>query len=280
MRGRFNIIVRFIITMEQLEQPKRSMFDGASPKLTFLFGAATAVVLAIIIGALIIIPRAYSSRASGTSSTLPTSTGTTPGATTQPSATAPTGTDPVGNAKAVSKDDHVRGAKNPKVYLVEYSDFECPFCKRFHPTMQQALEEFGDSVAWVYRHFPLSFHANAQKEAEASECANELGGNDAFWKYTDKIFERTTSNGTGFALDQLVPLAKEIGLNESKFKSCLDSGKYSAHVNQDISEGTGAGVNGTPTTFIMTADGNTISSVPGALPYEQIKPGIDQALKL
>lgn len=264
--------------MDQPEQSKRSMFEGASPKLTFLFGAVTGVVAAVLIGAFIIIPRAYNSRASGTSSTT-TTTGTTSGATTQPSAAAPTGTAPVGNAKAVSQDDHVRGAKNPKVYLVEYSDFECPFCKSFHPSMQQVLQEYADQVAWVYRHFPLSFHANAPKEAEATECANELGGNDAFWKYTDKIFERTTSNGTGFALDQLVPLAKEIGLNEAKFKSCLDEGRYAQHVNQDISEGTSAGVNGTPTTFILTADGKTITSIPGALPYPQVKQAIDQALK-
>ena len=144
--------------------------------------------------------------------------------------------------------------------------------------MQQALQEYGDKVAWVYRHYPLSFHANAAKEAEASECANELGGSDAFWKYTDKIFERTTSNGTGFALDQLVPLAKEIGLNEGKFKSCLDSGKYKTHVEQDTSEGTTAGVNGTPATFVVKKDGNS-QLISGALPYAQIKQAIEQALQ-
>jgi len=177
----------------------------------------------------------------------------------------------------VTTDDHIRGNKNAKVTLVEYSDMECPFCKRFHPTMQQVMADYGDKVKWVYRHFPLSFHANAQKEAEASECAAKLGGNDGFWKYTDKIFEKTTSNGTGFALDQLVPLAKEIGLNESKFKSCLDTGEFAQKVKDQITTGTAEGVTGTPGTIIIDAKGGT-QLVPGAVPYEQIKPMIEKAL--
>ena len=83
----------------------------------------------------------------------------------------------------LTSDDRIKGNKNAKVTLVEYSDFECPFCIRFHPTMQQVMKEYGDKVKWVYRDYPLSFHANAQKEAEAGWCINELGGTDAFWKY-------------------------------------------------------------------------------------------------
>lgn len=174
--------------------------------------------------------------------------------------------------------DHVRGDKNAKVALIEYSDLECPFCKRFHPTMQQVMKEYGDKVKWVYRHYPLSFHANAQKEAEASECAAKLGGNDVFWKYVDAILERTTSNGTGFALDQLGPLARELGLNESKFKTCLDDGEFSQKVKDQMAKGTEEGVTGTPGTIILAGNGNT-QLVPGALPFDQIKPMIDAALK-
>lgn len=90
----------------------------------------------------------------------------------------------------VRKDDHVRGAKNPKVYLVEYSDFQCPFCLRFHPSLKQALDEYKDKVALVYRHFPLeSIHPSARPLAEGSECAAELGGENAFWEFHDKVFE-------------------------------------------------------------------------------------------
>lgn len=259
-------------------QPTSSnMFQGASPKLTFLFGVVTGVVVAAVLGGFIIVPKLYGASQSGTS--VSTTTGTTGSAPTAAAPSAAGQAAPAGNVKAISKDDHIRGAKSPKLYLVEYSDMECPFCKSFHPSMQQALQEYSDKIAWVYRHFPLSFHANAPKEAEASECANELGGNDAFWKYTDKIFERTTSNGTGFALDALAPLAKEIGLNEGKFKSCLDSGKYAAHVSQDMAGGTAAGVNGTPSTFLVSTDGKTITNISGAQPYPQIKTVIDQALK-
>lgn len=206
------------------------------------------------------------------------------GANTQPTGTAPdSGAQPDAPQKAAKKPevtnkDYYRGGKDAKVILVNYSDFECPFCQRFHPTMLQVMKEYGDKVKWVYRHFPLSFHANAQKEAEASECAGKLGGNEAFWKYTDAIFERTTSNGTGFALDKLTPLAKEQGLNESSFKSCLDSSEMAQKVKDQMAKGTEEGVSGTPGTIIIDAKGET-QFINGALPFDQIKPMIDVALK-
>lgn len=184
---------------------------------------------------------------------------------------------PPGPVKPVSKEDYVRGDKNAKVTLIEYSDYECPFCARFHPTAKKALDEYKGKVNWVYRHFPLSFHANAQKEAEAVECAGELGGSDAFWKYSDAIFERTTSNGTGFELDKLTPLAKEIGLDENKFKECLDSGRKAAKVQKDFTEGQSAGVDGTPGNILLTKSGKSVI-VPGAVPYETLKSQIDQLL--
>ena len=143
--------------------------------------------------------------------------------------------------------------------------------------MKQVMKEYGDSVRWIYRHFPLSFHANAQKEAEATECAAKLGGNDAFWKYVDAILDRTTSNGTGFALDKLIPLAGELGLNETKFKTCLDTGEFAQKVKDQITSGTTEGVTGTPGTIIIDTSGET-QLVPGALPFEQMKPLIDAAL--
>lgn len=143
--------------------------------------------------------------------------------------------------------------------------------------MQQILEEYGDEVRIVYRHYPLSFHANAQKEDEAAECASELGGNDAFWKYHDAILERTTSGGTGFALDALVPLAKELGLDESKFQECLDSGKYAQHVKDDMSGGSAAGITGTPGSILIDAAGNS-QLISGAVPFATIKSALDAAL--
>lgn len=185
---------------------------------------------------------------------------------------------PVGKVREVSNDERIRGNKNAKVTLVEYSDFECPFCKSFHPITQELLKTYGDKIRLVFRDYPLPFHANAQKEAEAGRCIAELGGSDAFWKYADKIFERTTSNGTGFALTDLGPLAAEVGVNQQSFQQCLDSGKYTKIVKDEVVEGNAAGVNGTPTSFIIDSKGKTQILV-GAQPVDAFKTVIDQILK-
>lgn len=187
---------------------------------------------------------------------------------------------PTGEVPKVTKEDYVRGDSKAPVVLVEYSDLECPYCKTFHPTAKQLIDEYKGKVKWVYRHYPLSFHVNAQKEAEASECAGELGGQDAFWKFIDAIYDRTTSNGTGFALDKLGPLAKEIGLNEAKFKSCLDSGKYTKKVQDQMSAASAIGVNGTPGNIFLHEKSGEAKLIPGALPIDQLKPVVDQLLAL
>lgn len=178
----------------------------------------------------------------------------------------------------LTKDDHIWGNNKAQLVVFEYSDLECPFCKRFHPTMEQVIDTYKNKVMWVYRHFPLSFHANAQKEAEASECANEQGGNDVFWKYIDKIFEKTTSNGTGFALDQLVPLAKELGLDTVKFKDCLDTGKYTKLVQDQMTKGQNEGVTGTPGNIVVNLKTGKTQVIPGAVSFDQVKVVIDQML--
>ena len=180
--------------------------------------------------------------------------------------------------KAITSADHILSNKNAKISMIEYSDLECPFCKSVNPTMQELLKTYGDKIRLVYRHFPLSFHQNAQKEAEASECIANLGGNDKFWNFVNTVFERTTSNGLGFALDKLGPLANEVGVDQTQFQACLDSGKYEKFVKDSITEGSNAGVNGTPTTFIVDAKGNN-QTIVGAQPIGAFKTAIDQALK-
>ncbi len=113
---------------------------------------------------------------------------------------------------SLKDNDYILGDPNASVTVVEYSDLECPFCKRFQPTRQQIMAEFPGQVRWVFRHFPLNFHANAQKRAEAAECAGKLGGAEKYWAFIDKIFERTTSSGTGFTLADLPKLAEELGI--------------------------------------------------------------------
>lgn len=181
------------------------------------------------------------------------------------------------NLPEVTADDYVRGNKDATVTLVEYSDFECPFCQRFHPTMKQIMAEFDQEVAWVYRHYPLDFHANAQKAAEAAECVGSLAGPDAFWKFGDMYFERTESNGTGFPLSDLAALGAEVGANQNAVQKCLDSDEMAQKVKDQLKTGQEAGVSGTPGTFVVTQDGIQ-ELLPGALPYAQIKQAIEKYL--
>lgn len=182
--------------------------------------------------------------------------------------------------RAISKDDHIRGNPNAPVVIVEYSDFECPFCKRFHDTMKQVTAEYGDKVAWVYRQFPLDqLHpVKARKEAVASECAAELGGNDAFWKYADRFFELTPSNNQT-NIDTVLPqIAREIGLDEAKFTSCLASNKYDAHIEDNVQNAVATGGNGTPWSIVVAANGKKYP-LSGAQPYTSVKQLIDLALQ-
>lgn len=179
---------------------------------------------------------------------------------------------------AVTNKDHIRGNINAEILLVEYSDLECPFCKKFHQTMKQVLKEYGDKVAWVYRHYPLPFHENAQKEAEASECAADQGGNITFWNYVDELLDRTTSNGKGFSLDKLVPLAEELGLDGKKFKTCLDNDTYKQKIKNGINDTEKGGKFGTPTTIIIPSTGKR-DIISGALSFEEIKRQLKPILK-
>lgn len=177
----------------------------------------------------------------------------------------------------VSDDDYIRGDKDATVVLVEYSDLECPFCARFHPTMQQVMDEYGDDVAWVYRHYPLSFHPNAQKAAEGAECVAAQLGNDGFWKYADALFEKNTTNGGTLTPANIGEAAAEAGANASTFQTCLDSGEMASVVSTEMAEGTTAGVNGTPGTFVVV-DGVAVDFIGGALPIESVKSYVDKYL--
>lgn len=184
----------------------------------------------------------------------------------------------------VNKDfsqDHIRGNSNAIVKIVEFSDMECPFCKKFHQTMIEIMNEYGENgkVAWIYRHFPLEpLHPiKAQKAAEASECANELGGNGAFWDYLDKYFEITPSNNQ-IDLSKLPEIAKNIGLNKEQFESCLESGRHAEKIEAQIKDAENSGANGTPYSIAIAKDGKKYP-LNGALPHEQIKLIIEEALR-
>ncbi len=192
-----------------------------------------------------------------------------------PSAPAEEAAPPAGDVKPVDpKVDHIRGNPDAKVSVIEYSDFECPFCSRHHPTMQQVLDTYGDDVNWVYRHYPLPFHPNAQKAAEATECAAELGGNDTFWEMTDMLMEKGATDSTQFPV-----YAKAVGLNEAKFMECLNSGRHAQRVTDDMTGGSAAGVNGTPGNIILNNETEDSRNVSGAQPFSAFQVVIDEMLK-
>ncbi|HEX9942387.1 MAG TPA: thioredoxin domain-containing protein [Thermoanaerobaculia bacterium] len=159
-----------------------------------------------------------------------------------------------------------RGPANAPVTIVEFSDFQCPFCSRLTPTLKQVEEKYGNKVRIVFRQYPLPFHQNAQKAAEASLCAADQG---KFWEMHDAMF----ANQQALGVDQLKAKAAELGLKADQFNQCLDSGKHAATIQADMKEGSAAGVSGTPAMFI---NGRFIS---GAVPLEQVTMVIDDELR-
>lgn len=170
----------------------------------------------------------------------------------------------------LSDDDAVLGNPDAPVTIVEFSDFECPFCARFvSQTLPKLKEKYIDTgkVKLIYRDFPLSFHPDAQKAAEAAESARELGGDEAYWAMHDKMFY-----SRDLSIASLKQYARDIGLNGEAFDKLLDSGKYSSEVNKDFRDGQRNGVSGTPTFFI---NGKTLV---GAQPFEAFEQIIEAEL--
>ena len=194
--------------------------------------------------------------------------------------TQPVINDTTDSMRPITVNDHILGNPKAEVIIVEYSDLECPFCKAFHPTLQRVMNEYGKggSVAWVYRHFPIDqLHSKARKEAEATECANELGGPSKFWEYTNLVYNITTSNNT---LDpaELPKIAKSVGLDVKAFNTCLASGKYAAKVEADYQDAIKVGGRGTPNSILVSKDG-TRTVVQGAQPYDSLKLTLDALLQ-
>lgn len=257
-----------------MEENKAQAEQQNRPQQSNALGVPAAIIIAgvLVAGAVL-----YSN--SSRNAVLPLAgAGTASGKQAQPSpAPAAAASAALDSIKPVSASDHIRGNPNAPVKVVEFSDTECPFCKRFHPTMQQAVNEYEGKVAWVYRHFPLdSLHSKARTEAEATECANELGGNEKFWAYLDRLFEVTPSND-GLDPAQLLKIAEYVGLNKAKFEQCLASGKYAAHVAADLADATASGGQGTPYSVALAANGKKFV-ISGAQPYAQVKATLDAAL--
>ncbi len=240
--------------------PNSSIFN-APPKMTFALGVMVGISAISLFG-FIWSFSAYRNAVDGgtTKKTATTNTNTT--ATNTAVDTAPTGPIDV----AVANDDWSDGKSDAKVTLVEFSDFECPYCSRFQPVIEQVMTDYKDQVRLVYKHYPLtSIHPNAQKAAEAAECA---GDQDKFWEMHDKLF----ANQSSLSVTSYKAWAKELGLNEKKFATCIDNSEKANDVKSDQTYGDSIGVQGTPSTFV---NGYLVS---GAQSYDYVKNLIDQEL--
>lgn len=233
------------------------------------FKSNLGIPIAIVIAAGLIAAAIFFSGSKGGSLT-----GNTPSATD----TGNNQVTPERTVEPVTEADHIRGNPNAPILIVEYSDYDCPFCKNFHTTMNQVMEKYGTEgkVAWVYRQFPLQqLHPNAPKLAAASECVAELGGNDAFWSFTDQVFDgRGINEQTD--LTKLPGFAEKAGVDKAAFQSCLQSGKYDEHVQEDFKKAVAAGAQGTPYSVVMV--GNQQGVINGAQQYPVVEQIIESLL--
>lgn len=176
--------------------------------------------------------------------------------------------------------EHVLGNPDALVTMIEYSDFECPFCKRFHGTPQKVQEKFGDKVNLVYRSMPLSFHGHAAVlEARAGECAARLGGNEVFWKYSNDLFKYSQSNGKGLGEGETIyTLAAKYDLNKEKFKACLKDPAIEQRIKQNLETAGGLGITGTPTTIVRNNKTGATEVVVGARSVEHLTAAVNKVL--
>jgi len=220
---------------------------------------STAIIIAIVLAGFIIAGAILSS-------------GRIDGKNIKETATAKNSAQERGEPRKISNEDHILGEPNAPITIIEYSDLECPFCKRLHPILNRVVQENND-VRWVYRHFPLSsIHSRAQGAAIASECVAKIGGNGLFWEFINTIFENQKKLGESLYKET----ARSYNINESAFESCLKDKSVVNRVNDDLLEATSVGGRGTPYVVVLPKNGNIIS-FSGALPYESVMSVIQRA---
>lgn len=207
-----------------------------------------------------------------------------PSAPTAPSAPSPAAEPSAPKASIIDlmDDDMKLGSDSAPLVLVEFSDFQCPYCRLFwSDSYSQIKSDYVDTgkLQIVYRDFPLSFHPAAQKSAEAVECAADQ---DKGWELHDKLYGEEAKLGQGtveYSVEDIKSWAADIGLDIESFNDCLDSGKYYDEVQQDMNEGVAAGVRGTPAFLLGKRDGNQVLEISGAQPYSVFKSAIDSLLE-
>lgn len=181
--------------------------------------------------------------------------------------------------RAVTEADYIRGNPNAPILMIEYSDYDCPFCQQYHNTMNQIMDEYGVTgrVAWVYRQFPLAqLHPNAPRISEAALCVGDIAGEDAFWQFSDLIFEeRDASEPTN--VTRLPQYAESVGVDRDEYISCMNDQRMRPRLEQEMRDGFNAGARGTPYTVLIVGDQQAV--INGAQPYETVKGIVENLLE-
>ena len=174
----------------------------------------------------------------------------------------------------VTETDHIRGSADAKIFLVEYSDLDCPYCSQAHETLKQIVVQYNGEVAWVYRHFPLtSLHPYAETKAQASECVAELGGNNAFWNFVDAYFPVQDPRA---GVEAAVSVASAQGINVNQLNTCITSDKHKNKVQEQFDNAVESGGRGTP--YVVITDGENFVPVEGARAASVFTSHIDEML--
>ena len=175
------------------------------------------------------------------------------------------------NLEFIRTEDHLYGNRNAEISIIEYSDFECPFCQSFHPTVKQAVDKNSEKVNWLYRHFPLdNIHPLAIPMAEASECVADQLANEGFWAFAELLVSSKPTTQ-----DAVKALAIQVGVDEAQYDECISTEKFSQLVLDERQKGIDAGVVGTPGTYIVNNKTKEIIVVEGAEPFANIQKYID-----
>jgi protein-disulfide isomerase len=165
----------------------------------------------------------------------------------------------------------VQGNPQAQIYLVEYSDYQCPFCSRFHPTPKEVVAESNGKVAWVWKHFPLEqIHPEARPAAIAAECVAKLGSVEKFWQYSDALI----ANQDQLSENLFKSEATRLGINAAQFATCLKDPTHSNTVDKELEEGSALGVSGTPSTFVVRNENGKLTileNISGALPKATVE---------
>ena len=221
-------------------EEKKQLFEGSNPRLVFVLGIVVGIGVFSLLSLAILVAMSGDDK--------DTEEKANSNAIAPTADTAPAGDAVSAEAISITEDDYVFGNPDAEVTFVEFSDFQCPFCSKFHPTMSAFAEANKDNIRWIFKHFPLKSHPQAQPAAVAVECAGEQG---KFFEYNEGLFE----NQSSLSEEYYTQLAGELGLNTVEFDTCLSAGEHDNKISADYNMALEAGVTGTPNVIVFNKAG-------------------------